>query len=56
MWSKKQHWYNFQLSILVHIVYTINPNYDILDPKSSHLKIEYLYYISNDRKHDNLFV
>jgi hypothetical protein len=26
-----QHWFNFQLTILVHIMYNLNPDYDVLD-------------------------
>jgi hypothetical protein len=35
---QEEHWCNFQLSILVHIVYTTNPECDILDPWSPCLK------------------
>ncbi len=35
---QEQHWYNFQLSISVHIVYTTNLKCDILDPWSPRLK------------------
>ena len=53
---QEQHWYNFQLSILVHITYRVNPNYNPSDSKSLRLNTDYHYYISDDRKHDNLFV
>jgi hypothetical protein len=53
---QSQHWFNFQLTILVHIMYSLNPDYDVLDKKSRRLKIHYFYYISDDRKHDTLFV
>ena len=53
---QSQHWYNFQLTILVHITYTVNPDYDVADPKSKKRLTEYYYYISDDPKHDSLFV
>ena len=53
---QSQHWYNFQLMILVHITYTVNPDYDVAHSKSNKRLTEYYYYISNDPKHDNLFV
>ena len=53
---QSQHWFNFQLTILVHITYTMNLHYNPLDLLSKRLNIEYSYYISDDRKHDSLFV
>ena len=53
---QSEHWYNFQVTILVHITFIFNPLYD---PSVKHSKrhiMEYHYYISDDRKHDNLFV
>jgi hypothetical protein len=47
---------NFQISILMHINYRVNPFYDPLDKNSKRILIEYLYYVSNDKKHDKLFV
>lgn len=53
---QEQHWYNFQLSILVHITYQLNPTWNLLDPNSLRLITEYHYYIFDDRRHNNLFV
>ena len=53
---QSQHWYNFQLTILVHITYSVNPSFNVLDPKSKRLKTDYFYYISDDKIHDSLFV
>jgi hypothetical protein len=53
---QSQHWYNFQLSILVHITYTVNPFYDAREKDSKRLSITYYYYVSDDRKHYSLFV
>ena len=53
---QSEHWYSFQLTILVHITYTINPTYDPTDNKSKRLCTEYHYNCSNDRKYENLFV
>jgi hypothetical protein len=53
---QSQHWYNFQLTILVHIMYTVNPFYDALDKDSKRLCTTYYYYISDDKKHDSLFI
>jgi hypothetical protein len=53
---QSQHWFNFQLTILVHITYTVNLDYNPLDPLNKRLKVDYFYYISDDRKHDSLFV
>ncbi len=50
---QEQHWFNFQLSILVHITYQVKPAWDPLDQDSLWLITEYHYYISNDHKHDN---
>jgi hypothetical protein len=53
---QSQHWYNFQLTILVHIMYSMNPHYDAMDKESKRLITTYYYYISDDKKHDSLFV
>ena len=39
-----EHWYSFQLTILVHITYTINPAYDPTDKKSKRMCTKYHYY------------
>jgi len=38
---QKQHWYNFKMTILVHITYMVNPNYNQNDPKSCQLIAKY---------------
>jgi hypothetical protein len=50
------HWYNFQMTILVHITYKMNLDHNQDDPRSCRLIIEYHYYCSHDKKHYNLFV
>jgi hypothetical protein len=52
---QSQHWTNVQLTILVHITYTVNPEYNPEDPKSRRLKTQYFYYVSDDRLQDSLF-
>jgi hypothetical protein len=42
---QSQHWYNFQLTILVHITYSVNPSYNHLDSQLKGLKTDYYYYI-----------
>jgi len=50
------HWYNFQISILVHITYRVNPEFSTIDPQSFIILQEVHYYISDDKTHDNFFV
>jgi hypothetical protein len=40
----------------MHITYQLNPTWNLLDPNSLQLIIEYHYYIFDDRRHNNLFV
>jgi hypothetical protein len=40
----QDHWFNFQLSILVHFTYQVNPTWDPLDLDSLQLIIKYQYY------------
>lgn len=47
--------FSFQIGILVHITYCHNPNYPI-DLESKKIIKEYHYYMSNDRKHNILFI
>jgi hypothetical protein len=49
----QKHWFNFQFSILVHFTYWVNLAWDPLDLDSLRLIIDYQYYLSNDRNHDN---
>lgn len=53
---QSEHWFNFQITILVHIMYNVNPTFNLYDPKSKRLNTTYYYYVSDDRKHDSLFV
>lgn len=53
---QSMHWYNFQITILVHIMYRVNDHFNPQDPKSKRLKTDYFYYVSDDPKHDSLFV
>ena len=53
---QSEHWFNFQLTILVHITYQVNSDWNPLDPQSKRLHTDYNYYISDDRVHDSLFV
>jgi hypothetical protein len=52
---QNMHWHNFQVTILVHITYRRNPNYDHVHPNSQVLK-EVHYYVSNDNNHEMFFV
>jgi hypothetical protein len=52
---QSMHWHSYQISILVHITYRFDPNFDVHDDDSKIL-IEYHFYISNDRKLDSEFV
>jgi hypothetical protein len=48
------YWYNFQVSILVHITYMQNQLYDPSDASTWILK-EIHYYLSDDEQHNTLF-
>lgn len=50
------HWYNSKISILVHITYRMNLDFDPKNPQSSQILKEVHYYISNNKMHNNLFV
>jgi hypothetical protein len=50
------HWYNMQIIIMVHIIYTMNVEYDATNPQSSQVLKEVHYYISDDKTHDSFFV
>lgn len=52
---QSQHWFSFQVSILVHITFRIHHEWDGLDPENKILT-EYHFYISDDKSHDNNFV
>jgi hypothetical protein len=49
------HWHFYQILILVHITYCLNPNWDSNDA-NSYLITKYHFYISDDHKHDSCFV
>jgi hypothetical protein len=51
------HWYNMQITILVHITYRVNVEYDVINLQSSWVLKEVHYYISDDKlTHDSFFV
>jgi hypothetical protein len=52
---QSQHWFSFQVTILVHITFRIHPEWDGVDPETM-LLTEYHFYISDDKSHDNQFV
>ncbi len=43
------HQYNMQITILVHITYIVNVEYDVIDPQSFRVLKEVHYYISDDQ-------
>jgi hypothetical protein len=51
-----QHWYNFQITILVHLTWRINPNFRHGDDEKTKVISEYEFHISDTHKHANLFV
>jgi len=51
-----EHWFSFQLTILIHIMYTLNPDCNPRDEHSHHLSTKYFNYISDNQKQDILFV
>jgi hypothetical protein len=53
---QSMHWYNFSITILVHIMYTLNPAFHARNSQSRRLHTVYYYYVSDDPKHDSLFV
>ena len=52
---QSQHWFSFQVTILVHITFRIHPEWDGVDSQTM-LLTEYHFYISDDKSHDNQFV
>jgi hypothetical protein len=46
------HWYSYQISILVHICFRHNPEYDPYD-EETRILTKYHFYVSNNRKHDS---
>jgi hypothetical protein len=52
---QNMHWHNFQVTILVHITYRCNLEYDLANPNSQVFK-EVHYYVFDDNSHDTFFV
>jgi hypothetical protein len=52
---QSMHWHSYHISILIHITYRPNLNFDLNDA-IFFLIIEYHFYISDDHKHDSYFV
>jgi hypothetical protein len=52
---QSMHWHSQQITILVHITYMWNPEYDEQVPESRILK-ESHYYVSDEKEHDSLYV
>jgi hypothetical protein len=50
------HWFNMQITILVHITYIVNVEYDAIDPQSFRVLKEVHYYINDGKTYDSLFV
>jgi hypothetical protein len=53
---QNMHWYNFQITFLVHITYKVDLHFNLANPQSSKILKEVHYYISDDKTHDYLFV
>jgi len=49
------HWHSYHISILMHITYQFNPDFDGYDEDSKVLT-KYHFYVLDDRKHDSEFV
>jgi hypothetical protein len=49
------HWYSYQISILVHICFHHNLEYDPYD-EETRILTKYHFYVFDDRKHDSEFV
>ena len=52
---QSMHWHNYQVSILVQISWTRNPNPNPMDPTTNTM-MRYNFYISDDKSHDSYFV
>ncbi len=52
---QSQHWFSYQISILVQITFRHNPDFDPYD-EDSRIITEYHFYISDDKQHDSEFV
>jgi hypothetical protein len=52
---QSMHWYSFQVIILTHITFRVDPMNELGIDKRKIIK-ETHFYISNDKEHDTLFV
>jgi hypothetical protein len=52
---QSMHWHSYQISILVHITYQFNLDFDAYD-EDSRILTEYHFHISDDRKHYSKFM
>ena len=52
---QSMHWHNYQITILVHIMWVKNPNPDP-DDESTRNIMTYHFYISDNKLHDSYFV
>jgi hypothetical protein len=52
---KNMHWYNFQINILVHITYIVNPEFGLKSPENPQILKKVHYYKSDDKNHDSLY-
>jgi hypothetical protein len=50
------HWYIMPITLLVHITYRVNVEYDVTNLQSFQVLKEVRYYINDDKTHDNIFV
>jgi len=51
---QSQHRFNFQVMILVHLTFRVQVDWD--GNLESKIVIEYHFYFSDDKQHDNLFM
>jgi hypothetical protein len=52
---QSMHWHSFQVTILVHITYKVNPTNGSNDEAQRLIKDNH-FYIYDDKEHDTLFV
>ena len=53
---QSMHWHSTQITILVHITYFRNPEYNVYDSESTEILKHVHYYISDEKEHDSIFV
>jgi hypothetical protein len=51
---QSQHWFNFQVTTLVHLTFRVRADWD--GNPNSEIVTKYHFYISDDKQHDNLFM